>query len=178
MSRIGNKVIVLPAGVELTNNDNVVTVKGPKGELTREFSKDIEIRVEGTEVTLHRPNDSKEMKTIHGTTRALLNNMVIGVSEGFKKELEMRGVGYRAQLQGSKLVLAVGKSHPDEVEAPEGISFELPNPTTIVISGISKEKVGQTAAYVRSLRSPEPYKGKGIRYVGEYVRLKEGKTGK
>ena len=178
MSRIGNKVIVLPAGVELTNNDNVVTVKGLKGELTREFSKDIEIRVEGTEVTLHRPNDSKEMKTIHGTTRALLNNMVVGVSEGFKKELEMRGVGYRAQLQGNKLVLAVGKSHPDEVEAPEGITFELPNPTTIVISGISKEKVGQTAAYVRSLRSPEPYKGKGIRYVGEYVRLKEGKTGK
>ena len=178
MSRIGNKVIVLPAGVELTNNDNVVTVKGPKGELIRTFSKDIEIRVEGTEVTLHRPNDSKEMKTIHGTTRALLNNMVTGVSEGFKKELEMRGVGYRAQLQGSKLVLAVGKSHPDEVEAPEGITFELPNPTTIVISGISKEVVGQTAAYVRSLRSPEPYKGKGIRYVGEYVRLKEGKTGK
>ena len=178
MSRIGNKVIVLPAAVELTNNGNVVTVKGPKGELTREFSKDIEIRVEGTEVTLHRPNDSKEMKTIHGTTRALLNNMVIGVSEGFKKELEMRGVGYRAQLQGNKLVLAVGKSHPDEVEAPEGITFELPNPTTIVVSGISKEVVGQTAAYVRSLRSPEPYKGKGIRYVGEYVRLKEGKTGK
>ena len=133
MSRIGNKVIVLPAGVELTNNDNVVTVKGPKGELTREFSKDIEIRVEGTEVTLHRPNDSKEMKTIHGTTRALLNNMVIGVSEGFKKELEMRGVGYRAQLQGSKLVLAVGKSHPDEVEAPEGITFELPNLSLIHI---------------------------------------------
>ncbi|CJB34447.1 50S ribosomal protein L6 [Streptococcus pneumoniae] len=178
MSRIGNKVIVLPAGVELANNDNVVTVKGPKGELTREFSKDIEIRVEGTEVTLHRPNDSKEMKTIHGTTRALLNNMVVGVSEGFKKELEMRGVGYRAQLQGSKLVLAVGKSHPDEVEAPEGIIFELPNPTTIVVSGISKEVVGQTAAYVRSLRSPEPYKGKGIRYVGEFVRRKEGKTGK
>jgi len=161
MSRIGNKVIVF---------DNVVTVKGPKGELTREFSKDIEIRVEGTEVTLHRPNDSKEMKTIHGTTRALLNNMVIGVSEGFKKELEMRGVGYRAQLQGKKLVLAV--------EAPEGITFELPNPTTIVVSGISKEVVGQTAAYVRSLRSPEPYKGKGIRYVGEFVRRKEGKTGK
>lgn len=178
MSRIGNKVIVLPAGVEITNNDNVVTVKGPKGELTREFSKNIEIRVEGTEVTLHRPNDSKEMKTIHGTTRALLNNMVIGVSEGFKKELEMRGVGYRAQLQGKKLVLAVGKSHPDEVEAPEGIAFELPNPTTIVVSGISKEVVGQTAAYVRSLRSPEPYKGKGIRYVGEFVRRKEGKTGK
>ena len=178
MSRIGNKVIVLPAGVEISNKDNVVTVKGPKGELTREFSKDIEIRVEGTEVTLHRPNDSKEMKTIHGTTRALLNNMVVGVSEGFKKELEMRGVGYRAQLQGKKLVLSVGKSHPDEVEAPEGITFELSNPTTIVVSGISKEVVGQTAAYVRSLRAPEPYKGKGIRYVGEFVRRKEGKTGK
>ena len=173
MSRIGNKAIVLPAGVEISNKDNVVTVKGPKGELTREFSKDIEIRVEGTEVTLHRPNDSKEMKTIHGTTRALLNNMVVGVSEGFKKELEMR-----AQLQGKKLVLSVGKSHPDEVEAPEGITFELPNPTTIVVSGISKEVVGQTAAYVRSLRAPEPYKGKGIRYVGEFVRRKEGKTGK
>ena len=178
MSRIGNKVIPLPAGVEITNKDNVVTVKGPKGELTRTFSKDIDIRVEGTEVTLHRPNDTKEMKTIHGTTRALLHNMVVGVSEGFKKELEMRGVGYRAQLQGSKLVLAVGKSLPDEVEAPEGITFELPNPTTIVVHGISKEVVGQTAAYVRSLRSPEPYKGKGIRYVGEYVRRKEGKTGK
>ena len=132
MSRIGNKVIALPAGVELTNKDNVVTVKGPKGELTRTFSKDIDIRVEGTEVTLHRPNDTKEMKTIHGTTRALLNNMVHGVSEGFKKELEMRGVGYRAQLQGKKLVLSVGKSHPDEVEAPKGITFELPNPTTTV----------------------------------------------
>ena len=178
MSRIGNKVIPLPAGVELTNKDNVVTVKGPKGELTRTFSKDIDIRVEGIEVTLHRPNDTKEMKTIHGTTRALLNNMVHGVSEGFKKELEMRGVGYRAQLQGKKLVLSVGKSHPDEVEAPEGIAFELPNPTTIVVSGISKEVVGQTAAYIRSFRAPEPYKGKGIRYVGEFVRRKEGKTGK
>ena len=177
MSRIGNKVIPLPAGVELTNKDNVVTVKGPKGELTRTFSKDIEIRVEGTELTLHRPNDTKEMKTIHGTTRALLNNMVHGVSEGFKKELEMRGVGYRAQLQGKKLVLSVGKSHPDEVEAPEGITFELPNPTTIVVSGISKEVVGQTAAYIRSLRAPEPYKGKGIRYSGEHVRRKAGKTG-
>ena len=146
MSRIGNKVIALPAGVELTNKDNVVTVKGPKGELTRTFSKDIDIRVEGTEVTLHRPNDTKEMKTIHGTTRALLNNMVHGVSEGFKKELEMRGVGYRAQLQGKKLVLSVGKSHPDEVEAPKGITFELPNPTTIVVNGISKEVKGKVSA--------------------------------
>lgn len=178
MSRIGNKVVVLPAGVEVTQKGNEVTVKGPKGELTRTFSSDIKMNIEGSEVTFTRPDDSKEMKTIHGTTRALLNNMVHGVSEGFKKELEMRGVGYRAQLQGKKLVLSVGKSHPDEVEAPEGITFELPNPTTIVVNGISKEVVGQTAAYIRSLRAPEPYKGKGIRYVGEFVRRKEGKTGK
>ncbi|CRS29897.1 50S ribosomal protein L6 [Streptococcus equi] len=178
MSRIGNKVIIIPAGVEIINNDNVVTVKGSKGELTREFNKNIEIKVEGNEMTLVRPDDSKEMKTIHGTTRANLNNMVVGVSEGFKKELEMKGVGYRAQLQGSKLVLSVGKSHQDEVEAPEGITFTVANPTSISVEGINKEVVGQTAAYIRSLRSPEPYKGKGIRYVGEYVRLKEGKTGK
>ncbi|ARV00440.1 TPA: 50S ribosomal protein L6 [Streptococcus pyogenes] len=178
MSRIGNKVITMPAGVELTNNNNVITVKGPKGELTREFNKNIEIKVEGTEITVVRPNDSKEMKTIHGTTRANLNNMVVGVSEGFKKDLEMKGVGYRAQLQGTKLVLSVGKSHQDEVEAPEGITFTVANPTLISVEGINKEVVGQTAAYIRSLRSPEPYKGKGIRYVGEYVRLKEGKTGK
>ena len=178
MSRIGNKVITLPAGVEIINNDNVVTVKGPKGELTREFNKNIEIKVEGTEITLARPNDSKEMKTIHGTTRANLNNMVVGVSEGFKKDLEMKGVGYSAQLQGTKLVLSVGKSHQDEVEAPEGITFTVANPTSISVEGINKEVVGQTAAYIRSLRSPEPYKGKGIRYVVEYVRLKEVKTGK
>ncbi|HES6518175.1 TPA: 50S ribosomal protein L6 [Streptococcus pyogenes] len=178
MSRIGNKVITMPAGVELTNNNNVITVKGPKGELTREFNKNIEIKVEGTEITVVRPNDSKEMKTIHGTTRANLNNMVVGVSEGFKKDLEMKGVGYRAQLQGTKFVLSVGKSHQDEVEAPEGITFTVANPTSISVEGINKEVVGQTAAYIRSLRSPEPYKGKGIRYVGEYVRLKEGKTGK
>ena len=178
MSRIGNKVIVLPVGVEVANKDHVVTVKGPKGELTREFDRNIEIKVEGNEVSLHRPNDSKEMKTIHGTTRANLNNMVVGVSEGFQKELEMRGVGYRAQLQGSKLVLSVGKSHQDEVEAPKDVTFELPSPTQILVKGINKEVVGQTAAYIRGLRSPEPYKGKGIRYVGEYVRRKEGKTGK
>ncbi|EMO8655566.1 TPA: 50S ribosomal protein L6 [Streptococcus pyogenes] len=178
MSRIGNKVITMPAGVELTNNNNVITVKGPKGELTCEFNKNIEIKVEGIEITVVRPNDSKEMKTIHGTTRANLNNMVVGVSEGFKKDLEMKGVGYRAQLQGTKLVLSVGKSHQDEVEAPEGITFTVANPTSISVEGINKEVVGQTAAYIRSLRSPEPYKGKGIRYVGEYVRLKEGKTGK
>ena len=178
MSRIGNKVITIPAGVEVKLDGNTATVKGPKGELTRTFSKHIDIKIEGSEITLHRPNDTKEMKTIHGTTRANFNNMVVGVSEGFKKELEMRGVGYRAQLQGTKLVLSVGKSHQDEVEAPEGITFEVPSATSIVVSGINKEVVGQTAAYIRSLRSPEPYKGKGIRYVGEYVRRKEGKTGK
>lgn len=178
MSRIGNKVVVLPAGVEIKQDGNNITVKGPKGELTREFSSDIKMNIEGNEVTFTRPNDSKEMKTIHGTTRANFNNMVVGVSEGFKKELEMHGVGYRAQLQGTKLVLSVGKSHQDEVEAPEGITFEVPSATSIVVSGINKEVVGQTAAYIRSLRSPEPYKGKGIRYVGEYVRRKEGKTGK
>lgn len=178
MSRIGNKVIILPAGVEISQNAGTVTVKGPKGELTRDFNTNIEIRVEGNEVTLHRPNDSKEMKTIHGTSRANLNNMVVGVSEGFKKDLELKGVGYRAQLQGSKLVLSLGKSHQDEVDAPEGITFTVANPTSIVVEGINKEVVGQTAAFIRSLRAPEPYKGKGIRYVGEYVRLKEGKTGK
>ena len=155
MSRIGNKIITIPAGVEVKLDDNTATVKGPKGELTRTFSKNIEIKIEGTEITLHRPNDSKEMKTIHGTTRANLNNMVVGVSEGFKKELEMRGVGYRAQLAGNKLTLAVGKSHPDEVIAPEGITFEVPTPTLINVSGINKEVVGQTAAYIRSLRAPE-----------------------
>ena len=178
MSRIGNKVVVLPAGVEIKQDGNNITVKGPKGELTREFSSDIKMNIEGNEVTFTRPNDSKEMKTIHGTTRANFNNMVVGVSEGFQKALELIGVGYRAQVQGNKLTLNVGYSHPVEMTAPEGITFELPNPTTIVVHGISKEVVGQTAAYVRSLRSPEPYKGKGIRYVGEYVRRKEGKTGK
>ena len=179
MSRIGRHPIAIPAGVTVEiKENNVVTVKGPKGTLEKALPTEMEIKQEGDEVVVTRPNDLKKMKSLHGLTRTLINNMVVGVSEGFKKELEMRGVGYRAQLQGNKLVLAVGKSHPDEVEAPEGITFELPNPTTIVVSGISKEVVGQTAAYVRSLRSPEPYKGKGIRYVGEYVRRKEGKTGK
>ena len=178
MSRIGNKVITLPAGVEVKQEGEIVTVKGPKTELSRKISSAIEMEVNGTEVTFKRPNDSKEMKMLHGTTRANVNNMVVGVSEGFKKELEMIGVGYRAQLQGKKLVLSVGKSHQDEVEAPEGITFEVPDATHINVSGANKEVVGQMAAYIRSRRSPEPYKGKGIRYVGEYVRRKEGKTGK
>jgi large subunit ribosomal protein L6 len=178
MSRIGNKVVVLPAGVTVEQNGAFVTVKGPKGELTREINTNIVLNVEGNEVTFTRPDDSKEMKTIHGTTRANFNNMVVGVSEGFSKALEMIGVGYRAQLQGTKLVLSVGKSHQDEIEAPEGITFTVATPTSIVVAGINKEVVGQTAAFVRSRRSPEPYKGKGIRYVGEFVRRKEGKTGK
>ena len=178
MSRIGNKVVVLPQGVEVKQNGNEVTVKGPKGELTRTFSEDIKMNIEGNEVTFTRPNDSKEMKTIHGTTRAIFHNRVVGVSEGFQKALELIGVGYRAQLQGSKLVLNVGYSHPVEITAPAGVTFEVPSNTQVVVKGISKEAVGEIAANIRGVRPPEPYKGKGIRYVGEYVRRKEGKTGK
>ncbi|MGC6768734.1 50S ribosomal protein L6 [Enterococcus sp. LJL128] len=178
MSRIGNKVVVLPAGVEVKQEGNNVTVKGPKGELTREFSADIKMNIEGNEVTFTRPNDSKEMKTIHGTTRANFNNMVVGVSAGFEKALELIGVGYRAQAQGSKLTLNVGYSHPVEMTAPEGVTFDVPSNTQIVVKGINKEVVGELAANIRGVRPPEPYKGKGIRYVGEYVRRKEGKTGK
>ncbi|EJB2782927.1 50S ribosomal protein L6 [Enterococcus faecalis] len=178
MSRIGNKVVVLPAGVEIKQDGNNITVKGPKGELTREFSSDIKMNIEGNEVTFTRPNDSKEMKTIHGTTRANFNNMVVGVSEGFQKALELIGVGYRAQVQGNKLTLNVGYSHPVEMTAPEGVTFEVPANTQVIVKGINKEVVGELAANIRGVRSPEPYKGKGIRYVGEFVRRKEGKTGK
>ena len=178
MSRIGNKIVFLPAGVEVKQAGNDVTVKGPKGELTRTFSSDITMNIEGNEVTFTRPNDSKEMKTIHGTTRANFNNMVIGVSEGFTKGLELIGVGYRAQVQGSKLVLNVGYSNPVEMTAPAGITVEAPSATSVVVSGTNKEVVGEFAANIRGVRPPEPYKGKGIRYVGEFVRRKEGKTGK
>ena len=178
MSRIGNKVVVLPAGVEIKQDGNNITVKGPKGELTREFSSDIKMNIEGNEVTVTRPNDSKEMKTIHGTTRANFNNMVVGVSEGFQKALELIGVGYRAQVQGNKLTLNVGYSHPVEMTAPEGVTFEVPANTQVIVKGINKEVVGELAANIRGVRPPEPYKGKGIRYVGEFVRRKEGKTGK
>ncbi|QHT39536.1 50S ribosomal protein L6 [Enterococcus faecalis] len=178
MSRIGNKVVVLPAGVEIKQDGNNITVKGPKGELTREFSSDIKMNIEGNEVTFTRPNDSKEMKTIHGTTRANFNNMVVGVSEGFQKALELIGVGYRAQVQGNKLTLNVGYSHPVEMTAPEDVTFEVPANTQVIVKGINKEVVGELAANIRGVRPPEPYKGKGIRYVGEFVRRKEGKTGK
>ncbi|KLA43896.1 50S ribosomal protein L6 [Ligilactobacillus ruminis] len=178
MSRIGYKAVELPAGVEVKQDGNVVTVKGPKGELTREFSDLIKINVEGNVVTFERSSDDNKSKSLHGTTRANFHNMVVGVSEGFKKELELRGVGYRAQMQGKKLVLNVGYSHPVEFEEEDGITYETPSATSIIVSGINKEEVGDCAARIRATRAPEPYKGKGIRYVDEFVRRKEGKTGK
>lgn len=178
MSRIGKKPIEVPAGVTVTLNGNKVTVKGPKGELSREFNKDITITVEDNVVTVTRPSDSKEHRTVHGTTRAILANMVEGVSKGFEKSLELIGVGYRAQKQGNKLVLSVGYSHPVEITPENGLEIDVPSNTQIVVKGIDKEQVGALAANIRNVRPPEPYKGKGIRYVGEYVRRKEGKTGK
>ena len=178
MSRIGNKVITIPAGVEVNLDDNFATVKGPKGELKQQFDKDMTFNVEGNEITVVRPSDSKRHRTVHGTARAILANMIEGVSTGFKKELELIGVGYRAQMQGKKLVLNVGYSHPVEFEEIEGIKLGVEGNTKVSIEGINKEVVGQYAAKVRAVRPPEPYKGKGIRYVGEYVRRKEGKTGK
>ena len=178
MSRIGNKVITIPAGVEVNLDDNFATVKGPKGELKQQFDKDMTFNVEGNEITVVRPSDSKRHRTLHGTTRAILANMIEGVSVGFKKELELIGVGYRAQMQGKKLVLSVGYSHPVEFEEIDGITLGVEGNTKVSIEGINKEVVGQYAAKVRAVRPPEPYKGKGIRYVGEYVRRKEGKTGK
>ena len=176
MSRVGKKPIVLPAGVTVTNNNNVVTVTGPKGTLTKTFDKVITINVEGNEVTCTRPNDEIKSHALHGTTRALLNSMVVGVSEGFKKELEIVGIGYRGQMQGNKLVLNVGYSHPVEIEGEEGVKIETPTQTTIKVSGISKERVGEIAARIRAVKKPEPYKGKGIKYVGERIIRKEGKT--
>ena len=178
MSRIGNKAISIPAGVTVNVNDNLVTVKGPKGELSFQFNSKLEVNVEATEVVVKRPNDSKEMKTIHGTTRAIIHNLVVGVSEGFKKTLEVNGVGYRAALQGNKLVVSAGYSHSVGKEIPAGLKVELPKNTTIVISGIDKQLVGQFAAEVRDIRKPEPYKGKGIKYDYEHIRRKEGKTAK
>lgn len=178
MSRIGNKVITIPAGVEVTQNGNDVTVKGPKGELNLSISPVITMTVSDNEITFTRPDDSKPSRTIHGTTRALVNNMVVGVTEGFEKTLDLIGVGYRAQLQGTKLVLNVGLSHPVEFEAREGITVEVPSNTKIIVKGINKEHVGELAANIRGVRPPEPYKGKGIRYTDEFVRRKEGKTAK
>ncbi len=178
MSRVGKKPIEIPAGVTVTLDNNHVTVKGPKGELSRTFHSDIEIKIEENVINISRPTDNKEHRALHGTTRAVLANMVEGVSKGFERGLELVGVGYRASKQGNKLVLNVGYSHPVEIEAEKGIEVEVPSNTKIVIKGTDKERVGALAANIRDVRPPEPYKGKGIRYEGEYVRRKEGKTGK
>lgn len=178
MSRIGLKPITIPAGVDVSINANTVTVKGPNGTLTMDAHPNMAISVEGSEIIVSRPNDAKENKSLHGLTRTLVANMVTGVTEGFKKTLEVNGVGYRVQLQGSNLVMNLGYSHQVIMEAPEGIKIECPSANSIVISGADKQKVGQFAAQVREKRPPEPYKGKGIKYSDEHIRRKEGKAGK
>ncbi|NEZ46631.1 50S ribosomal protein L6 [Clostridium niameyense] len=179
MSRIGKLPIAIPNGVTVTvTPDNVVTVKGPKGELVKAMSKKINIAVEDNSVVVTRDNDHKDVRALHGLTRALINNMVTGVNEGYVKTLELVGVGYRAQLQGKKLVLSLGFSHPVEIESVEGVQFELDGTTKIKVKGIDKELVGAVAADIRRWRKPEPYKGKGIKYENEVIRRKEGKTGK
>ena len=178
MSRIGNKHVVIPAGVTVTIDGTLIVVKGPKGELTHNFDSILNVTIENNEVIVTRPNDDKYTRSIHGTTRALVQNMVKGVTDGFEKVLEIQGVGYRAQLQGTTLVVNAGHSHPHNMVIPQGLTVKVPTPTEIRISGIDKQLVGQFAAEVRILRKPEPYKGKGIRYQGEYVRRKEGKKAK
>ncbi len=178
MSRIGKKPVTVPAGVTVTIDSTTVSVKGGKGELTRTFSDLVTIAQEGSEVLVTRNDESTESNAQQGLTRTLIHNMVIGVSEGFSKKLELTGVGYRAALKGTGLDLSLGYSHPVLVDAPEGISFEVPDNTHIVVKGISKEQVGQVAAEVRDKRPPEPYKGKGIHYEGEHIRRKLGKAGK
>ncbi|MDF9825156.1 large subunit ribosomal protein L6 [Breznakia sp. PF5-3] len=177
MSRIGNKAITIPAGVEITiSSTNEVTVKGPKGTLARQFSPLMDIKVEEGILNVARQNEQKHTKQLHGTTRALINNMVVGVSEGFVKELELIGIGFKANLKGKVLELIVGYSHPINIEIEDGLTCEVPSQTEVKISGIDKQRVGECAANIRAVRKPEPYKGKGIRYKGEYVRRKEGKT--
>ena len=177
MSRIGKKPIALPKGVEVKKDGNTLEVKGPKGVLKDTFNPDMEIVVEETQIVVKRPNDQVKNRALHGLTRSLIANMIEGVTKGFEKSLELRGVGYRAAKQGKKLVLTVGYSHPVEMDPPAGIEVEVPSSTKIVVKGINKQVVGQFAAEIRSVRAPEPYKGKGIRYEGEYVRQKVGKTG-
>ncbi|ARF14523.1 MULTISPECIES: 50S ribosomal protein L6 [Sporosarcina] len=179
MSRIGNRQIEVPESVTVTISDaNFATVKGPKGELSRQLDKEITITQEGNVITFTRPSESKAHRSIHGTTRSVLNNMVVGVSTGFERTLELVGVGYRASMQGKKLVLNVGYSHPVEFTPEEGVEVEVPANTKIIVRGYNKEHVGALASNIRQVRPPEPYKGKGIRYEGEIVRRKEGKTGK
>ena len=179
MSRIGRMPIALPAGVTVDiAENNKVTVKGPKGTLERVLPAEMEIKLDGTTVTVSRPNDLKKMKSLHGLTRTLIHNMVVGVTEGYEKKLEINGVGYRAQKNGKTLVLSLGYSHPVEMTDPEGIEVAVDGQNLIIVKGIDKEKVGQYAAEIRSKREPEPYKGKGIKYVDEVIRRKVGKTGK
>ncbi|PIC58174.1 50S ribosomal protein L6 [Sporosarcina sp. P12(2017)] len=179
MSRIGNRQIEVPESVTVTISDaNFATVKGPKGELSRQLDKEITITQEGNVITFTRPSESKAHRSIHGTTRSVLNNMVVGVSTGFERTLELVGVGYRASMQGKKLVLNVGYSHPVEFTPEEGVEVEVPANTKVIVRGYNKEHVGALASNIRQVRPPEPYKGKGIRYEGEIVRRKEGKTGK
>ena len=177
MSRIGNKTITIPAGCEISVSDsNEVTVKGPKGTLSRQFNPNIGIKVEDGQVTCTRANENKQTKQLHGTTRALIHNMIVGTTEGFKKTLEIVGIGYKAALNGKTLNLTLGYSHDINYPIEDGITIEVPNATTIVVSGIDKQRVGEVAAHIRNFRKPEPYKGKGIRYQGEHIIHKEGKT--
>ncbi len=179
MSRIGQAPITIPNGVDVTISGRDITVKGPRGELSRKLPPDISVRQDDGQLLVTRPDDEREHRALHGLTRSLVNNMVVGVTDGFRKQLEIVGVGYRAEAQGPEAIrLALGFSHPVNVRAPEGISFEVPVPTQIVVSGIDKEVVGQVAAEIRSIRKPEPYKGKGVRYQGERVLRKAGKAGK
>lgn len=178
MSRIGNKPITVPDGVEVKINGQMVSVKGPKGTLEKEFHKNMKINLEGNVITIVRPNDEPSNKSLHGLTRTLLNNMIEGTVKGFERKLEVNGVGYRASKKGNNLLLNLGYSHPVEVEAPAGISFDVPNQNEIIVKGIDKELVGQTAAVIRTKRPPEVYRGKGIKYAEETIRRKEGKAGK
>jgi large subunit ribosomal protein L6 len=178
MSRIGRKPINIPAGVEVKVEGSCVTVKGPKGTLTQKFQPVMNIAVEGAEIVVTRPNDAKENRSLHGLTRTLISNMIIGVTEGFKKELDVNGVGYRVQKQGKDLVMNLGYSHQVIVSDTDDIKIEAPSPNKIIVLGADKQKVGQFAAEIREKRPPEPYKGKGIKYVDEVIRRKEGKTGK
>ena len=177
MSRVGRKVITIPSGVEIKQDGNKITVKGPKGQLEREFSPEITVKVENGEINVTRPNDLPDIRALHGTTRAVLNNMIVGVNQGFEKKLELVGVGYRVQAAGKGLTLSLGFSHPVEIEPVEGITFKVEGNTKISVEGINKELVGQIAANIRAKRPPEPYKGKGVKYADEQIRRKEGKKG-
>ena len=178
MSRIGNKPITVPENVEIKVDGNKITVKGPKGTLEKELHPNMKITLENNVITVTRPNDEPQNRSLHGLTRTLINNMIQGVVTEYTRALEINGVGYRAAKQGKKLVLTLGYSHPVEMEEPEGITFEVPTPNQIIVKGIDKEKVGQMAAVIRTKRPPEVYRGKGIKYVEEHIRRKEGKTGK